>query len=601
MRAVGVGTCALLALCGWGCTSVPQEQLAPPECTAGEGQLYVTGCDAGIPADSCAVGFESDGAMGCTPILPAEPCGLGQMALPGETACRELSDCGAAPWGNIPVEPDNQFVDAAYAGGNSDGSEAAPWLTVSDALSNAADGAIIAIAEGSYAEELLVTDKAVRLWGRCAALVELSGSDAQGATVTIYTGADSTEVRDLALTGDGGGIFLSGSTDVVVENVWVHDSGGRGIALQTELGTPSMSIRGSLVENATDIGVHALGSELTVETSSIRDTRENSQYSTGYGLSIQPNQDDGTSATAQLSQLVLERNRTASVLLVGSAATVTDSVIRDTQPSDLSSRDGVGIIAQNEEMVGSMLTVRGSVVANNHARGIAVVASSATIETTHFADTQPQEWDRNTGEGIGIIDADGLPSSADISMSTFDRNHSSGVFVRGSSATLTRVLVRDTKPRGSDSAFGRGVAIVGAPDENLLGQATIDACMVDGGHTFGVWVADASVDISATMIRDIQPQQFDGAFGDGVGVASMAAEQPSAWLGLVGSRLERNANAGASIFGAHFSTESSSLECNQLSLEGFDSYFGTTGTVIFDDAGDNRCGCGANSEPCELQ
>ena len=115
---------------------------------------------------ACAEGFVSDAAGGCDPILPEENCSDGRMALPGETSCRALMDCGSGRWGNIPLEPGTLYVDQAAPSGG-DGSEAAPFASVLAAVAAANDGGMIAIAEGTYVGDVPVTGKAVRLWGRC--------------------------------------------------------------------------------------------------------------------------------------------------------------------------------------------------------------------------------------------------------------------------------------------------------------------------------------------------------------------------------------------------------------------------------------------------
>lgn len=110
------------------------------------------GCvPAGVPEDACGVGFVHDGDGGCMPVLPSERCAFGTMAIPGESACRAVGDCGAGSWGDIPVGADTQFVDASFQG-TSDGSEAAPWTRINDAHAAADAGAIVAVAAGRYVE-----------------------------------------------------------------------------------------------------------------------------------------------------------------------------------------------------------------------------------------------------------------------------------------------------------------------------------------------------------------------------------------------------------------------------------------------------------------
>src|SRR5262249_51001529 len=59
---------------------------------------------AGVPADACGEGFESDGVGGCDPILPRAPCGPGTFGVPGDTACHEVATCPTASYGDAPLD-----------------------------------------------------------------------------------------------------------------------------------------------------------------------------------------------------------------------------------------------------------------------------------------------------------------------------------------------------------------------------------------------------------------------------------------------------------------------------------------------------------------
>ncbi|MBW2459900.1 MAG: hypothetical protein JRI68_35750, partial [Deltaproteobacteria bacterium] len=152
--------CCLMAALVMGCgdeSDPAADPVAPTGCVPGERPLDDGSCrPPGIPAYGCGEGFEHDGDRSCEPILPAAPCPIGTMAVPGDAECREVAPCGDGPWGAIPIEASTQHVDQSYAGGNSDGSAAMPWTTIAEGITAAAPGAIVAIASGSYVENLVV-------------------------------------------------------------------------------------------------------------------------------------------------------------------------------------------------------------------------------------------------------------------------------------------------------------------------------------------------------------------------------------------------------------------------------------------------------------
>lgn len=98
---------------------------------------------------------------------------LPRPAPPGSWPCpatRRVATWRHAPTiasAKLRASPPTVYVDDAYAGGANDGSESRPWTTIQQAIDAAADGAVIAIAEGSYVADVEIDNKRVRLWGRC--------------------------------------------------------------------------------------------------------------------------------------------------------------------------------------------------------------------------------------------------------------------------------------------------------------------------------------------------------------------------------------------------------------------------------------------------
>ncbi len=156
-----------------GCGS--EETPAPPVVPACEPPGFVVPSGIcvvpGVPADGCGVGFAHDNLGGCVAVLPSEPCPSGMIALPGDETCREVSPCGQGTWGDIPVDGASEYVDGSYAAADSDGSAERPWPTISQAVDAAAAGALVAVAPGSYGEDLEL-NKPIILWGKCPAEVD---------------------------------------------------------------------------------------------------------------------------------------------------------------------------------------------------------------------------------------------------------------------------------------------------------------------------------------------------------------------------------------------------------------------------------------------
>ena len=162
---------------------------------------------AGVPPEMCLEGWVHDGDAACDPILPVEPCPSGLMAVPGEATCHPVMECGSGAWGNIPVDASTVYVDAAYAGGISNGSDTQPFTAIADAIAAAPDGALIAVAAGTY-DEVVVFNKPLRLWGVCPEQGRGHGQEGSAfgaASLTaVYLGgaASGSELHGVAVTGD---------------------------------------------------------------------------------------------------------------------------------------------------------------------------------------------------------------------------------------------------------------------------------------------------------------------------------------------------------------------------------------------------------------
>jgi len=588
-RGAGVAVLALGVLLGCGGETVEPDP--PPACDHGVGPLADGQCiDPGLGPDDCAPGFSHDGDRGCLPILP-EPCPLGLMAVPGDVSCREVAPCGEGRWGGIPVEPTTEHVDAGYAGSDSDGSAERPWLRIQDGVEAAAPGAIVAVAAGSYAEDVEVSGKPVRLWGRCPALVELVGTGAEVGNLRVFEGGSGTEVRGLAITSGVAGVIVSGAVGVLLESLWVHDTGDIGIDAEGALGPTGVLVRGTLVERTARYGVMALGTEVALEASVVRDTALHPTLGMGCGA-VAFIGDGDVPARLDVTGSVIERNQYLGLAARDGELRVEASVVRDTavDPSDLGG--GIGI---STETASSLLSLTGSLVERNPHVGVFTEGGTVSIERSVLRDNQASV----VGGGYAVFaepsKTTGERASVGIVSSLIERNQGVSVKAMGSDLVVEATVIRDTELSSGSvlELAGVGLAAMASAPQAVPASLVLRRSLVERNRQIGVFVGGAPATIESSLIR--QTGSDDHGFGEGImvlGFDDFAAEAT-----VSNTRIEDNARAALILFGASLIAERLRGLCNPVDIDG-EGYAGRDFSV--DDQGDNRCGCPEPTGPCTV-
>jgi nitrous oxidase accessory protein NosD len=626
-------------------------------CVAGELTLADGSCQpAGVPPDQCGEGFEAvDG--GCTPIFPADRCPEGLTASLGESQCREIMPCGAGHWGDIPIEPGAHYVDLSYTGGDSDGSEQRPWTTVGEAVAAAQPGALVAIAAGTYAEDLVVQGSAVRLWGVCPAQTEIAGTGQEPATVFIRSGADGTEIHGLSITGGRAGVIISGSANVVVQRLRVHDTGGIGVDIEDILGPTSATVTGSLIEGAQSVGLFVVGATVTVEDNVLRGTMPTSELSRGRGIEVGDNPDTQRRATVTVLDSVVDQSHDSGVFVAGSDVTIEGSLVRATLPkaSDGSSGRGLTIQSNSTTLARANVVIRGSVVELNHDAGVHVSGSDATIEATTLRGTLSRQADQTRGVGLVIQqDFSGARANVALRASLVERNHLAGVSVIGADATVEAALVRFNLPSGAEPQTGRGIdgainaatgersnlilrasrveqnhqvgvfisgsdaivedtLVIGTLPDQLLQRygrgievandlihferatAAIARSRVEQCHDLGIAAWTSDVTIEGSVLLDTLSRASDSTFGDGLLVAD------GGWVHVVDSSIASSDRGGLSVFGSTAILSSTTFDCNaiDINLEPFINSQAVVTEGSLEDGGGNVCGCAGSTVECK--
>ncbi|MBW2456090.1 MAG: hypothetical protein JRI68_16345 [Deltaproteobacteria bacterium] len=513
---------------------------------------------AGVPAAWCGEGFESDGDYGCRAILPAAPCESGQMALPGETTCREVAPCADGTWGDIPVESNTQFVDQSYLGGDGDGTQAKPWPTVLEAVAAADPGAIVAIAAGSYVGEVDIADQPVRLWGRCPGLVELVGTGVH--VLEIGAGADGTEIRDLALTGSVGwsAIAVHGSAGVIFDRVWLHDAlGSRGFDITEDSGSATgVILTRSLVERTRTNAIMVWGAAIEMSDSVVRDTQPSLNSGIARGLNVAVNTSTETPSTGTVERSVFVRNRDLGIGAFGADLTVDSVLIRDTAALD----DGDashGLYLQTAVGVPAVATVRGSVIEGTEGFGVSARGAAATFEGLTVRNTGDEPATGGFGYGVTVMPSVASPhaASASLRFSLIDESHYVGVAAFSSEVTLHGVRVRDTQPRPSDDRSGIG-GWAGPGTDTAPATVALVGSVMEGNHEAGWQANGAALTVDRSVIHGTHPGPANGLNGAGLHLWSHATVGPTS-LTMTGSVVDGNASGGIILTGAQGTIEQS--------------------------------------------
>lgn len=446
-------------------------------------------------------------------------CEAGEAAFLGESTCAPVGS--ACPAGDFLGESEIRALAPSFAGSvvyvspgsSGDGTEAAPFGTVAEALDAAHPGDIVALAADTFTEAV-VLDKAVALVGACASSTLVDGSShtepgvsitAQGALlanltvmsahvgVHVLANADQitlagVEVRhtDLAgvLVSSGGATQLS---DVVVRDTSpsVPDA-GRGLVV--EAGT--VSLDRLLAEGCRFVGLFASSSTVSVSARDIliRDTAEG--YGQGCGIRV------AGGAQVEIERAVLLRNRRAGLF-----ATDDDTFVRaqylqveNTLPRESDLLYGVGIdVASGAALEAKQLLV-------DHNTGMGVVAddpgSHLSVSGVVVRDTQPEAASGYGGNGVFA----GEGAAVELRSALVSRNHQSGVGAFGADATVSVLdtVIVDTRlePVAHPWAVGTWA---GAGT-----QVTVRDSIVARNAWAGVYASDegATADLQRLLLTD---------------------------------------------------------------------------------------------------
>ncbi len=457
--------------------------------------------DEGVPPlmlAPCPEGWREvteNGISECDPYPVTGPatCETGEAHFLGEPGCRPIgTPCPAGDYAAaLPTAGTVVYVKAGAAAGG-DGSLEAPYAALSVVpWAGLSPGTTVALAKGTYPGTLQVKE-GVRVIGAC--------------------------VRETRVTGNAGlalGVItaLDGVGEATIQNLTIGETAQRaGVANFEE---HSITLEGVLIDGVHTVGIAAdgPGSMMTLSDTVIRGTRPRASDGTlGRGINLQA----GAGLTA--TRLLVEGCHDVGLFAqdTGTAISLVDTVVRDTQPQESDGTFGRGINLK----WGPTLTATRLLVEGNHEIGVygADDGTALSLTDARVRDTLPQMSDDTGGLGIFVELGAGLTGSRLV----VEGSHEVGVFAlnAGTTVSLLDTIIRDTQPQASDNASGRGLSV---QDGAAL---TATGFLVEGSHELGVYgggIGRSTLSLTDAVIRDTLPQASDGAFGRGINVQEGAA------------------------------------------------------------------------------
>lgn len=411
-----------------------------------------------------------------------QPCGAGSTHLLGDAGCEPIGAvCDGEFAASLPAGRTAWFVRPGATG---DGSRAAPFGTLAEAVAAAGDGDVVALSTGVHAGGVSLTDS-LDLIGACTETV-IEDADA---ALTVATGA-TVRIQDLSLTGAGAGAQVEGTASL--EGVVVA-ADGRGLVVHGALEATELLVTGA---ESGGLIVEGTGTA-TVTRADLSDNR-------GYGALV-----EGENAALILRDVIARGARSA-----GGNGT-----------------RGFGVAAR----AGARLEVRRILLEDNASNGLAVW-SGAELDASDVVERRGDGYsidlDRASGriERVVSVDAaygalwffrDVAATAKDVyaigarsqavttnlnSDVTFDRvllegNEGLGFVVNDGSATVRDLTVIDqAEDPNRDGGFG--IHVVDGRLEatrTLVQQSTAFGVVVQGQSTEALLLAD---DLT---VREIAP------------------------------------------------------------------------------------------------
>ncbi|MGF1468643.1 MAG: hypothetical protein ACFCGT_21165 [Sandaracinaceae bacterium] len=511
------------------------------------------------------------------PEVGAQECPEGEAHFPGEADCAPIGrKCEGGPFppvDDLPPDTPLRYVRADAAEGG-DGTAAAPYRTLADALDAAEEGAEVVLAAGTYEVDRAWPD-GVSLRGRCVrdTILVAARRLEQSAVVLVEGNDEPIRIRDVQIgptdkqgvrsrrAGEGAAVELRGvrifrarvglgeGPNGTGAAIFVEDGGrvdgrrlligdtqpeGRqgGAAVRVLQG--SIQLRRAVIEGSRSAGIVVRGeggpADATLEDVVVRGTRSQlSDGFAGFGILL------FGAVRSTVARTLLEDNQDVGLLIVGDGAegTVEDLVVRDTAPGTANGTGGRGLDVE----LGARIAASRVLIERSHEVGLFVgsapgsAAAEAVLTELVVRDTDADANPGLASNGVGLFST-GAATLA-ITRGLLERNRE-GILLNGAGveAAVTDVAVRHSGVGHAEGSAGRGI------DVELGARLTAERVLLEGNREVGVFAGGGQTEAAFRdlVVRGTVEGNDPSLAIDGVGVFAAANAQVT----LERTLLERN-------------------------------------------------------------
>jgi hypothetical protein len=463
-------------VCRTPCPTPPEP--APPRAPAAP---VLTPCLAGWVAVPPA---SEDEVTECAPWAAALTCPAGQAQRPGESACVPVGDPCPAAGRFAEVLPEGvRFVDPAAAAGG-DGSQAAPYQTLDEALAGAGSATVtVALALGAH--------PAPSTW---PAQVDLRGACAAGTTLTRLTvrgGALSARGLTVgAVSVVGGTLRLRGAVLAADADPALRATGGE-VWLSDAAVQRALEARGPARLVAERV---AVAGPIRFEAGAQGELRQVSSRGAPFGLAV-----------VEGAEVVVEGLAVVEPT-VGGVAVAQGGQLRGAHLWTAPGPEGSAHVVVTE--AASRLELQKVRIRGGASAGIDVVGQ-AVLSDVVASDTRPEEETQLYGAGVQVREGGQLV----LTRAAVLRSLGYGIIAlnEGTRAELTDVRVADVPGWRADGERGMGLGVADRA------EVVLDGVLLTRPHGMGL-VADRRARVTGQdlTILDVRPRDANGAYGRGM-------------------------------------------------------------------------------------